>query len=56
MVHLKHGTIQMYILSHTLHCGTGVFEGVRAYQTKDGAAIFRLIDHTKRPFDAVSKL
>ena len=33
-----------------------VFEGVRAYQTKDGAAIFRLIDHTKRLFDAASKI
>ncbi len=46
----------VHILSHTLHYGTGVFEGVRAYQTKDGAAIFRLIDHTKRLFDAASKI
>ena len=46
----------IHILSHTLHYGTGVFEGVRAYQTKDGAAIFRLIDHTKRLFDAASKI
>ncbi len=46
----------IHILSHTLHYGTGVFEGVRAYQTKDGAAIFRLVDHTKRLFDAASKI
>ena len=34
----------------------GVFEGVRAYQTPDGGAIFRLEDHTKRLFDAASKI
>ncbi len=37
-----------HILTHTLHYGNGVFEGTRAYQTKDGLAIFRLQDHTKR--------
>ncbi len=46
----------VHILSHTLHYGTGVFEGVRAYKTKNGAAIFRLSDHTNRLFDAASKL
>ena len=46
----------VHILSHTLHYGTGVFEGVRAYKTKKGAAIFRLSDHTNRLFDAASKL
>ena len=46
----------IHILSHTLHYGTGVFEGVRAYETKNGAAIFRLLDHTKRLFDAASKI
>tara|TARA_Y100000816_G_scaffold291960_1_gene285163 strand:+ start:1401 stop:2219 length:819 start_codon:yes stop_codon:yes gene_type:complete len=34
----------------------GVFEGVRAYETKEGGAIFRLHDHTKRLFDAASKV
>ena len=34
----------------------GVFEGVRAYETADGGAIFRLDDHTKRLFDAASKI
>ena len=46
----------VYILSHTVHYGTGVFEGVRAYETDAGAAIFRLNDHTERLFDAASKI
>ena len=46
----------VHILSHTLHYGTGVFEGVRAYKTDNGAAIFRLSDHTTRLFDAASKI
>ena len=46
----------VHILSHTLHYGTGVFEGVRAYKTSNGAAIFRLIEHTNRLFDAASKI
>jgi branched-chain amino acid aminotransferase len=38
-----------HVLTHTLHYGMGVFEGVRAYQQGDGsAAIFRLADHTQR--------
>ena len=46
----------VHILSHTLHYGTGVFEGVRAYQSKNKSAIFRLDDHTKRLFNAASKI
>ena len=46
----------VHILSHTLHYGTGVFEGVRAYKTNDGPAIFRLSDHTNRLFGAASKI
>ena len=46
----------VHILSHTLHYGTGVFEGVRAYKTNNGPAIFTLSDHTKRLFDAASKI
>ncbi len=39
----------VHVLTHTLHYGMGVFEGVRAYQQADGStAIFRLEDHTKR--------
>ena len=36
------------VMSHTLHYGTGVFEGVRAFETDAGPAIFRLADHTRR--------
>ena len=46
----------VHLLSHTMHYGTGVFEGVRAYKTKKGAAIFRLDDHTDRLFEAAAKL
>ena len=46
----------VHLLSNTLHYGMGVFEGVRAYETSKGGAIFRLFDHTKRLFDAASKV
>ena len=39
-----------HVLTHTLHYGTGVFEGVRAYHTDQGASIFRLEEHTDRLF------
>lgn len=39
-----------HVLTHTLHYGMGVFEGVRAYSTERGPAIFRLEDHTRRLF------
>ena len=41
---------QVHVLTHTLHYGLGVFEGVRAYHTERGTAIFRLEDHTRRFF------
>ena len=37
-----------HVLTHTLHYGLGVFEGLRAYETPRGTAIFRLKDHTRR--------
>ena len=43
---------QIHVLTHTLHYGMGVFEGVRAYKTADGTAIFRLNEHTKRLFNS----
>jgi len=46
----------IHLLSNTLHYGMGVFEGVRAYETNDGGAIFRLIDHTERLFSSASKI
>jgi branched-chain amino acid aminotransferase len=41
-----------HVLTHTLHYGMGVFEGVRAYATDRGAAIFRLQEHTRRLFNS----
>ena len=41
---------KVHVLTHTLHYGMGVFEGVRAYETADGPAIFRLQEHTDRLF------
>lgn len=40
----------VHVLTHGLHYGTGVFEGIRAYPTDDGPAIFRLADHVHRLF------
>jgi len=45
---------KIHILTNTLHYGTGVFEGVRAYETKSGPAIFRLEDHTDRLFNSAN--
>ncbi|HVY79937.1 MAG TPA: branched-chain amino acid transaminase [Steroidobacteraceae bacterium] len=42
----------VHVLAHALHYGSSVFEGVRAYQTANGVAIFRLQDHTRRLFDS----
>jgi branched-chain amino acid aminotransferase len=43
---------RVHVLTHTLHYGMGVFEGVRAYRTEQGAQIFRLDAHTRRLFDS----
>ena len=45
-----------HVLNHTLHYGMGVFEGVRAYETAEGPAIFRLQEHTKRLFNSAKIL
>ncbi len=50
LVHWEKATV--HVLAHALHYGSSVFEGVRAYETKSGVAIFRLHDHTKRLFDS----
>jgi branched-chain amino acid aminotransferase len=47
---------QIHVLTHTLHYGCGVFEGVRAYETPQGTAIFRLQEHTRRLFDSAKIL
>jgi branched-chain amino acid aminotransferase len=42
----------VHVLSHALHYGSSVFEGIRAYATPRGVAIFRLRDHTRRLYDS----
>ena len=41
---------KIHVLTHTLHYGCGVFEGIRAYETDSGPAVFRLTPHIKRLF------
>ena len=43
---------KIHVLTHTLHYGCGAFEGVRAYDTVNGTAIFRLQEHTQRLFNS----
>jgi len=47
---------KIHVLTHTLHYGCGVFEGVRAYNTVNGTAIFRLAEHTERLFNSAKIL
>ena len=47
---------QISVINHALHYGSGVFEGVRAYRTSRGMAIFRAREHTERLFFSASKL
>ena len=46
----------IHVLTHTLHYGSGVFEGIRAYPTSRGPAVFRLTDHIRRLHDSASLL
>ncbi len=46
----------VHVLTHTLHYGSGVFEGIRAYPTSRGPAVFRLTDHMRRLHDSASLL
>lgn len=43
---------QVHVLTHTLHYGLGVFEGIRFYKTPEGPGIFRLEDHVRRLYDS----
>ena len=47
---------KIHVLTHTLHYGCGAFEGVRAYNTVDGTAIFRLREHTERLYNSAKIL
>jgi branched-chain amino acid aminotransferase len=46
---------QVHVLTHALHYGSGVFEGIRCYETSDGPAVFRLRDHMER-FERSAKM
>src|SRR3546814_4769193 len=46
---------KVHVLTHTLHYGSGVFEGIRAYPTSRGPAIFRLTDHMGRLHDSAMR-
>ncbi len=43
---------KIHVLTHALHYGSGVFEGIRCYKTRKGPAVFRLRDHMRRLFDS----
>ena len=43
---------KIHVLSHGLHYGSSVFEGIRAYATPKGTAIFRLTDHLERMYES----
>ncbi|MBI5408675.1 MAG: branched-chain amino acid transaminase [Nitrospirae bacterium] len=47
---IKWADANVHILTHTLHYGTGAFEGIRCYKTKSGSAVFRLKEHVDRLF------
>jgi branched-chain amino acid aminotransferase len=47
---------KVHVLTHTLHYGNGVFEGIRAYETDDGPAVFRLTPHIERLFQSAKIL
>ncbi len=47
---------KIHLLSHCLHYGSGVFEGIRCYQTEKGPAVFRLKDHIKRLLNSAKAL
>jgi branched-chain amino acid aminotransferase len=47
---------KIHVLSHSLHYGSGVFEGIRAYPTSRGVAVFRLTEHIERLFNSAKIL
>ncbi len=46
---------QIHVMSHVIHYGSGVFEGIKCYATEKGPAIFRLDDHIRRLFESGKK-
>lgn len=53
---IKASEARVPLLTHALHYGSGVFEGIRAYETSDGAAIFRLGEHVERLFQSAAAI
>lgn len=53
---VPHERAQVSVLTHALHYGTSVFEGIRAYETARGAAVFRLHEHSRRLLDSAKIL
>jgi len=51
-IFVKWNDAKVHVLTHTLHYGTGVFEGIRCYKTDSGPAVFRLQEHVGRLFDS----
>ena len=49
---VPHESATIHVLSHVVHYGTSVFEGIRCYKTKAGSAVFRLREHMKRLVDS----
>ena len=51
---IPHGDAKVHVLTHALHYGTGVFEGIRAYRGPEGLAVFRLREHIQRLHDSAA--
>ncbi|MCY4233969.1 MAG: branched-chain amino acid transaminase [Bacteroidetes bacterium] len=51
---VPHKEAQVHVLSHAIHYGSSVFEGIRSYQTEKGTAIFRLAEHIRRLLDSAT--
>jgi branched-chain amino acid aminotransferase len=49
---VKWGDANVHVLTHSLHYGTGVFEGIRCYKADTGSAVFRLTEHVNRFFES----
>ncbi len=49
---VPHEEAKVHVLAHVIHYGSSVFEGIRAYQTKKGTAVFRLREHMRRLLDS----
>lgn len=51
---VPHDEAQIHVLSHVVHYGSSVFEGIRCYETEQGSAIFRLDEHVRRLIDSAA--